>query len=88
MRGRGVSGFQRPLQWFRKGSLPDWRDVLILASVTIAVACSVAFLGLRLQKLNEGRQDIQGMELGRTGEASGLPDVLGNRCLDQPPKRL
>ena len=88
MRGLGVSGLRRPLQWFRGGSLPRVRDVLILASVTITVACSVAFLGLRLQKLNEGRQDIQGMELGRTGEANGLPDVLGNRCLDQAPKPL
>jgi hypothetical protein len=85
MRGLGTSGFQRPLEWLRRGSLLSRRDVLILASVTLTVACSVAFLGLRLQKLNEERQ---GIELGRTGEANGLPDVLGNRCSDQTPKRL
>jgi hypothetical protein len=75
------SGFDRSC----KISLPPLKDALIFMSVVVVVAGAVAFVGLRLRTPNEGRG---GTELGRMGEGTGLPDVLGNRCLDQVPKRL
>lgn len=85
MQRLGAGGFLRALGRLSRTIQPHCREVLLFVSVVITVAGSVAFLGLHLQKLNEERQ---GMQLGRMGEPDGLPDVLGNRCLDQPPKRL
>lgn len=85
MRRLGGNGFQRLLARIPRPSLLPWKDVLLLAFVAMAVACSVAFAGLRLQQIAEGRDDA---ELGRLGGADGLPDVLGNRCLNQASQRL
>lgn len=53
--------------------MPPWRDVLILASVTITVASAVAYFGLHLLKS------------GYASELEGLPDVMSARCLDPSP---
>lgn len=88
MRRLGASALQRLLVWIRSVSLPPWKDALIFVSVVITVAGSVAFLGLRLQKLGERHEAASGTDLSRMGEIEGLPDVLGPRCSDQTPKRL
>jgi hypothetical protein len=68
-----ASGSRRPLVWGRMVGLL-WKDVLVFAFVALAVAGSVAFLGVRLEKL------------GRFGGVDVMPDVIGQRCSDRASK--
>jgi hypothetical protein len=54
---------------------------VLLALVATAFACLATFTALRAWQVAEALD-------GRPGSADGLPDVLGNRCLNQAPSRL
>ena len=65
-----------------KTARPSLRDILIFASVVVAVAAPVAVFALHLQP------SIAEQAASRLGESEGLPDVMGSRCSEQTPKRL
>lgn len=72
MQRLGAHGARRPAGWLRSG-LPPWREILVLASVALPVAASVAFFALYLVKPSH------------SGEIDGLPDTTSERCLGQAP---
>lgn len=74
MRPLGPSGFR---------CLPP-KDALLFAVVVIAVASSVAFVGISLQSIDEGYGRAGDANQSRMGEDEVLPDVSDERCLDRP----
>jgi hypothetical protein len=72
MQRLGAHGARRPAGWLRT-SLPPWREILVLASVALPVAASVAFFALYLVKPSH------------SGEIDALPDTTSERCLGQAP---
>lgn len=68
------------------GSLPSrWRESLLLASVSIAVAASVSFAALHLDQLTKIGN---ARNFSRMSGVEGLPDVMGNRCRGRAKERL
>jgi hypothetical protein len=88
-------GLMRPLEaqgGFRSmpgnPGLHPWRDVLLFASVALAIAGVVAVLGLGLHKASAGYETASGMDLGIAGAPGVLPEASQSRCSSEAQKRL
>lgn len=68
--------------------LHPWRDILLFASVALAVAGAVALLGVGLHALGADRETANGMELRMISGADAIADGSQSRCSDKAPERL
>lgn len=85
MRWPGASSVSRLWTQMSRQGVPPWKGTLLVAFVATVVACSAAFAGLRLYGVGPGPD---GAQANRPDVADGLPDVMGNRCLNQASRRL
>lgn len=83
------SAFRQALARTARAIVLRWREALLFAAVSGAVATSVAIAGVRLETLYLKRlhQTANEQSQSPVSRTEGLPDVLASRCSGQPEKR-